>query len=91
MDAGFVAVGAGACVVLNRSRFENARGPSHFVLGDSTLVLDTRARTRVIADRRLEHVQPALRECVRTAQRGTPEYSADETHSHTAAVTVHVG
>lgn len=48
----------------------------YFVLGDSTLVLDTRERTRVITDRRLDHVQPALRERVRSAPRGTPEYSA---------------
>lgn len=48
----------------------------YFVLGDSTLVLDTRAQTRAITDRRLEHVQPALRERVRTIQRETLEYSA---------------
>jgi hypothetical protein len=48
----------------------------YFVLGDSTLVLGTRERTRVITDRRLDHVQPALRERVRTAPRDTPEYSA---------------
>lgn len=48
----------------------------YFVLGDSTLVLDTRARSIVITDRRLERVQPALRERVRTTQRETPEYAA---------------
>ena len=55
---------------------EAARAVEYFVLGDSTLVLDTRAQPLVITDRRLEHVQPALREHVRTAQRETPEYSA---------------
>lgn len=55
---------------------ERAGDVEYFVLGDSTLVLDTRAQALVIADRRLEHVQPALRERVRTEQRGTPEYSA---------------
>lgn len=55
---------------------ESAEAVDYFVLGDSTLVLDTRARTRVIADRRLEHVQPALRERVRRVRRETPEYAA---------------
>ncbi len=48
----------------------------YLVLGDSTLVLDTRARPIVVTDRRLDDVQPALRERVRTEQRGTPQYSA---------------
>lgn len=55
---------------------ERAGAAEYFVLGDSTLALDTHAQVLAIADRRLEHVQPALRERVRTAQRGTPEYSA---------------
>lgn len=62
-----------ATVVALRERAEDVE---YFVLGDSTLVLDTRAQSLVVTDRRLEHVQPALRERVRTAQRQTPEYSA---------------